>query len=209
MTRIIGGSAGGRSIRTPAGDATRPTTDRVREALFSILQSRVGPLRGLTVLDLYAGSGAIGLEAASRGAARVTLVEKDRRTAGLVRRNADDLGLDVTVVAAPVTRFLAGGRDPASPAVDVVFADPPYPLASVAVAADLTALADGWLAPTALVVVERSARDRTWAWPDGYEELDRRRYGETVLLLARPAERHEQHHQEHHQEHPEADAGAG
>lgn len=190
MTRIIGGSAGGRSIRTPTGDATRPTTDRVREALFSILQSRVGSLQGLTVLDLYAGSGAIGLEAASRGASRVTLVEKDRRTAGLVRRNADDLGLDVSVVAAPVARFLAGGADAAGAvgtAVDVVFADPPYPLSSAAVAADLTALADGWLAPTALVVVERSARDRTWAWPDGYEELDRRRYGETVLLLARPA----------------------
>ncbi|QIK67001.1 16S rRNA (guanine(966)-N(2))-methyltransferase RsmD [Nocardioides sp. HDW12B] len=187
MTRIIGGSAGGRTIRTPTGDATRPTTDRVREALFSVLQSRVGSLQGLTVLDLYAGSGAIGLEAASRGATRVILVEKDRRTAGLVRRNAADLGLEVTVVAAPVARFLAGGPDAASPPVDVVFADPPYPLASSDVAADLTALA-GWLAPTALVVVERSARDRTWAWPDGYDEVDRRRYGETVLLLAQPAD---------------------
>ena len=185
MTRIIGGSAGGRSIRTPTGDATRPTTDRVREALFSILESRVGPLHGLTVLDLYAGSGAIGLEAASRGASSVTLVEKDRRTAALVRRNAADLGLDVTVVAAPVARFLAGA--PAGAPADVVFADPPYPLASAAVAEDLTALAGRWLAPTALVVVERSARDRTWAWPEGYEEEDRRSYGETVLLLGRPA----------------------
>jgi 16S rRNA (guanine966-N2)-methyltransferase len=188
VTRIIGGSAGGRTIRTPPGDATRPTTDRVREALFSILQSRVGSLHGLTVLDLYAGSGAIGLEAASRGAGRVTLVEKDRRTAGLVRRNAADLGLDVTVVAAPVARFLAGGRGDSSAPVDVVFADPPYPLASSVVAAALAALSDGWLAPTALVVVERSARDRSWAWPEGYDEVDRRTYGETVLLLARPAQ---------------------
>ncbi len=195
MTRIIGGSAGGRTIRTPAGDATRPTTDRVREALFSILQSRVGSLRGLTVLDLYAGSGAIGLEAASRGAARVTLVEKDRRTVGLVRRNAADLGLDVTVVAAPVARYLTGGPDAAGAPVDVVFADPPYPLASTVVAADLTALAAGWLAPSALVVVERSARDRSWVWPEGYDELDRRSYGETVLLLARPTELSE--HSEH------------
>ncbi len=185
MTRIIGGSAGGRSIRTPTGDATRPTTDRVREALFSILESRVGSLRGLTVLDLYAGSGAIGLEAASRGASSVTLVEKDRRTAALVRRNAADLGLEVAVVAAPVARFLSG--TPAGPLADVVFADPPYPLPSAAVADDLTALASRWLAPNGLVVVERSARDRTWVWPAGYEEEDRRGYGETVLLLGRPA----------------------
>ena len=190
MTRIIGGVAGGRSLRTPAGEATRPTTDRVREALFSILESRVGSLHGLSVLDLYAGSGAIGLEAASRGASSVTLVEKDRRTAALIRRNADDLGLHVTVVASPVARFLArsaGGPSTAPGDVDVAFADPPYPLASSAVAADLTALAaHGWLAPSALVVVERSARDRTWAWPEAFEEEDRRTYGETVLLLGRP-----------------------
>jgi 16S rRNA (guanine966-N2)-methyltransferase len=183
VTRIIAGSAGGRSLRTPPGDATRPTTDRVREALFSLVESRVGSLQEVAFLDLYAGSGAVGLEAASRGARPVTLVEQDRRTAGLIRRNAADLGLDVTVAATSVARFVQGA--PSSPAAEVAFLDPPYPLASTAVASDLVALARGWLAPEALVVVERSSRDRTWAWPPGYAEEGRRVYGETVLLLAR------------------------
>jgi 16S rRNA (guanine966-N2)-methyltransferase len=188
VTRIIAGTAGGRSLRTPPGEATRPTTDRVREALFSLVESRVGSLHDVAFLDLYAGSGAVGLEAASRGARPVTLVEQDRRTAGLIRRNAADLGLDVTVVAAAVARHLQGV--PAAPGAEVAFLDPPYPLASTAVAGDLVALARGWLAPEALVVVERSARDRSWTWPPGYAEEGRRVYGETVLLLGRlvPAE---------------------
>jgi 16S rRNA (guanine966-N2)-methyltransferase len=187
VTRIIGGSAGGRTLRTPPGDATRPTTDRVREALFSMIESRVGSLHEVAFLDLYAGSGAVGLEAASRGASPVTLVEHDRRTAGLIRRNAAEVGLEVHVVATSVARFVQA--DPPERAVDVAFLDPPYPLASTAVAADLVALSHGWLAPEALVVVERSARDRTWAWPPGYAEEGRRTYGETALLLGRPEPR--------------------
>src|SRR3954468_12133217 len=97
MTRIIGGSAGGRRLQTPPGDATRPTADRVREALFSALEAQFGSLHGLRLLDLYAGSGAVGLEAASRGAVRVTAVESDRRTARLVAANAAALGFDVDV----------------------------------------------------------------------------------------------------------------
>src|SRR5690349_24095434 len=92
MTRIIGGSAKGRRLQTPSGDATRPTSDRVREALFSTLESQLGSLTGLRVLDLYAGSAAVGLEAMSRGAGVVTAVESDRRTARLAHENAKSLG---------------------------------------------------------------------------------------------------------------------
>ena len=126
MTRIIGGTAGGRRIKAPAGESTRPTSDRVREALFSSLEASLGSLTGLRFLDLYAGSGAIGLEARSRGAGVVTCVEHDRRTAGLIRDNVRALGFGgVEVVAAAVDRALA--QPPRAP-YDVVFLDPPYPM---------------------------------------------------------------------------------
>src|SRR5690349_24184329 len=134
MTRIIGGAAGGRRLQTPTGDATRPTSDRVREALFSALESQLGSLSGLRFLDLYAGSGAVGLEAGSRGAASVTLVESDRRTAALIEDNARTVGIAAQVLAQPVARVLA--TSPAAP-YDVVFADPPYPLSEEDLAADL------------------------------------------------------------------------
>jgi 16S rRNA (guanine966-N2)-methyltransferase len=181
MTRIIGGTAGGRRLRTPPGDRTRPTSDRVREALFSAVEAALGSLEGLRLLDLYAGSGAVGLEAASRGAAAVTLVEQDRRTAGLVRDNARSLGLDAEVVCAPVARHLAGRP---GPAYDVVFLDPPYGLPRADVEADLAALAAGWLADGALVVVERSTRDSGLTWPAGFEPGRVRSYGETSLRYA-------------------------
>jgi 16S rRNA (guanine966-N2)-methyltransferase len=127
MTRIIGGTAKGRNLKTPIGDTTRPTTDRVREALFSALEAQLGSLNGLRVLDLYAGSGAVGLEAGSRGAATVTLVESDRRTAALITENARAVRLPVEVLAQSVNRVL--GSAPKAP-YDVVFADPPYPLSS-------------------------------------------------------------------------------
>ncbi len=179
MTRIIGGTAGGRRLRTPAGDRTRPTSDRVREALFSSWESRLGSLEGLAFLDLYAGSGAVGLEARSRGARPVVLVEQVGRTAQLIRANARDLGLDdCHVVHAAVSRHLAG---PPSH-VDVLFLDPPYPDPAAQVRDDLTALAErGWLRPGADVVVERSARDREPFWPDGFEPGKARTYGETAL----------------------------
>ncbi len=181
MTRIIGGVAGGRRLQTPRGDLTRPTSDRVREALFSAWESALGSLAGVAFLDLYAGSGAVGLEAASRGAVRVTLVEQDRRTAALVRANAADLALPgVDVVCAPVARFLAGSPSP----YDVVFLDPPYALEAFAVSADLTALAEGgWLAPDASVVVERSTRGEPLTWPAGVEPGRVRSYGETALAF--------------------------
>ena len=182
-TRIIGGSVGGRRLRTLRGGLTRPTTDRVREALFSSLDSALGSLQDLRFLDLYAGSGAVGLEASSRGAAAVLLVERDARAAGLIAANARDLGLRVAVAQAPVARHLALA---ATTAYDVVFADPPYELPVTDVHANLVALAaNGWLAPGALVIVERSRRGDQVRWPDGFAPARVRTYGETALAFAR------------------------
>ena len=183
MTRIIGGVAGGRRINTPRGAATRPTSDRVREALFSAIEAWCGSLHGLRFLDLYAGSGAVGLEAWSRGAGVVTLVESDRRTATLIAENARSIGFArADVLGAPVAGTLA--RPPAAP-YDVVFMDPPYPLDDAAVAADLRLLcAHDWLVPGAMVVVERSSRSPEPAWPDGIAGTRGKRYGETTLWYA-------------------------
>lgn len=187
MTRIIAGRAGGRRLQTPRGSQTRPTSDRVREALFSAVESWAGSLHDLRVLDLYAGSGAIGLEAWSRGASAVTLVESDRRTADLVRANAREVGCDVADVRArSVAAVLA---EPAPHPFDVIFSDPPYPLAADVVDDDLALLAaQGWLAEAALVVVERSSRGAGPQWPTGLVALrgkrGERRYGETTLWVA-------------------------
>lgn len=183
MTRIIGGAAGGRRLQTPKGDATRPTSDRVREALFSAVESWCGSLHDLRVLDLYAGSGAIGLEAWSRGAAAVLLVESDRRAAALISANARSLGCEAAEVVAASVRTALGG-EPGAP-YDLVFADPPYPLSEEALAEDLRALVEhGWLAPGALVIVERSARSPEPVWPPGLERERDKRYGETRLWYA-------------------------
>jgi 16S rRNA (guanine966-N2)-methyltransferase len=180
VTRIIGGQAGGRRLDTPKGALTRPTSDRVREALFSAVESALGSLAGLRVLDLYAGSGAVGLEAWSRGAAWVTLVEQHRRTAALVAANARRIGCEVAEVVAEGVAHHLSGR-PAAP-YDLVYLDPPYSLAAGDVVSDLQALADGgWLTDDALVVVERSAREPAPAWPRGFQPGRVRTYGETSL----------------------------
>jgi 16S rRNA (guanine966-N2)-methyltransferase len=183
VTRIIGGSAGGRRLQTPSGEATRPTTDRVREALFSALEAEFGTLRGLRFLDLYAGSGAVALEAASRGAKAVTAVESDRRTARLVTANAAALGFEVDVHAQTVAAVLA---TPPGAAYDVVFLDPPYPLPAEEVVHVLSLLvAHDWVQPGGAVVVERSARSVEPTWPDGFERRREKKYGETVLWYLR------------------------
>lgn len=190
MSRIIAGSRGGRRLRTPTGDATRPTSDRVREALFSTLASWAGDaagapeeaLAGLSFLDLYAGSGAVGLEAASRGAGPVLLVESDARTAALVRGNAAELGLPATVRTTGVETLV---RSPAEQAYDLVFADPPYALGTDrldAACADL--VAHGWLAADGLLVLERSTRAAPPRWPAAVTDSWARTYGETVLHFA-------------------------
>lgn len=187
MSRIIAGARGGRRIAVPPGDRTRPTTDRVREALFSAIAAWAGTadaaaeesLAGLAFCDLYAGSGAVGLEAASRGAAPVLLVEANRRTAQVIERNVRDLRLAAQVRDVRVEQ-LAG--QPAPQPFDVVFLDPPYDLSSPAVGAVLTSLADGgWLVPDALLVVERSRRSPDFGWPGVVGEAWTRGYGETVL----------------------------
>ncbi|MBS44940.1 MAG: 16S rRNA (guanine(966)-N(2))-methyltransferase RsmD [Nocardioides sp.] len=180
MTRIIAGAAGGRRLRTPSGSRTRPTSDRVREALFSAIEAWCGSFDGLRVLDLYAGSGAVGLEAWSRGAAAVTLVEHDKRTAGLVRDNARELGCRVADVRTATVRQTLAEPPPADGPFDVVYADPPYPLGEEGLAADL-ALLPAWLAPEPLVVVERSVRSPEPTWPAGLVPHRSKKYGETVL----------------------------
>ncbi|WP_322095802.1 16S rRNA (guanine(966)-N(2))-methyltransferase RsmD [Phycicoccus flavus] len=184
MTRVVAGVAGGRTLRTPPGSGTRPTSERVREALFSALDAR-DAVAGARVLDLYAGSGALGLEALSRGARSVVLVESDRRAAAVVTANVRTLGLPgARVVAAPVAAVLAPDPGPDDPA-DLVLLDPPYDVGEEMLAAVLRRLAAGWAAPGALVVVERSSRSPEPAWPGGLERTGRpRRYGETTLWLA-------------------------
>lgn len=184
MTRIVAGSAGGRRIRTLPGDATRPTGERVREALFSTLMSALGDVAGTRFLDLYAGSGAVGLEALSRGAAAAVLVEHDRRAAATIWRNARELGLvGATVVSESVLSYLQ--RPPPSP-FDIVFCDPPYALPGPDVAAVVAHLVErSWVARGGVIVVERAKRDPLPAWPAGVEELQRRRYGDTLLWYGR------------------------
>ncbi len=178
--RIIAGLAKGRRISAPPGDDVRPTGDRVREALFSSLQPL---LPGAHVLDLYAGSGALGLEAASRGAARVTLVERDRRTLEVLRANVEVVALPgVEVVAGDVASLLADARLPAAP-FDLVLADPPYRLPGPEVDAMLRALL-AQLSEGGVVVLERCSRDAAPDWPHGYASAPTRRYGSTVLHRA-------------------------
>jgi len=161
---------------------TRPTSDRVREALFNILAARMN-FDGLTVLDLYAGSGALGLEALSRGAINATFVEGDPRAAAVIRRNIDTLGLTgATVLARRVATVLDEG---AERPVDLVFADPPYGLDTAEVEQILAALAGrGWTGAGTVVVVERRSSGRPLSWPDGWSNWPARRYGDTRLELA-------------------------
>lgn len=181
MTRIIGGVAGGRRIAVPPR-GTRPTTDRVRESLFNILTAR-RELSGLAVLDLYAGSGALGLEALSRGAASALFVESDPRAASVIARNIETLGLPgATLRRGAVAAVLAAGT--ASP-VDLVLADPPYDVNAAEVEAVLAALMrHGWLREGAVAVVERAAGGAQLSWPAGWSAWPQRVYGDTRLELA-------------------------
>jgi 16S rRNA (guanine966-N2)-methyltransferase len=187
VSRIIAGSRGGRRIVMPPGDRTRPTTDRVREALFSAIAAWAGTAAGpveqslahLAFCDLYAGSGGVGFEAASRGAHPVLLVERDPRTARLTKSNAETLELTVDIVISPVEQVLR--RPPARP-FDVVFADPPYELETSAVTAQLEQLvANRWVGPGSLIVVERSRRTPDLDWPDATAKRWSRTYGDTIM----------------------------
>lgn len=178
MTRIIAGTFGGRKIDVPSGGTTRPTSDRTREAMFSSIEATHDLVAG-SFVDLYAGSGAVGLEAISRGAPKAYLIERDRRAIEVIRRNIAVLGLHkcATLVESEVSRAVLGGVTDAQ----TVFVDPPYDLATDelrVILGDL--LAGGLCRPEALIVVERSRRDR-WNWPPTVDPLRERRYGESRL----------------------------
>jgi 16S rRNA (guanine966-N2)-methyltransferase len=183
VTRIIAGFAGSLRLAVPPA-GTRPTSDRVREAIFSALDAR-GVLPGARVLDLYAGSGALGLEAASRGAAHVTLVDRATAAHRVTNDNAARIrkaaprgtAPEIVVSSQPVQSFLGGA---VGSTWDVVFLDPPYDLGGLELVHNLEALVPR-LAPDAVVVVERSARDREPDWPEGLELERRKDYGETAV----------------------------
>ncbi len=181
VARVIAGEAGGRRLAVPDGRDTRPTSDRAREGLFATVTSMLGSLAGARVLDLYAGSGAVGLEALSRGAEHVLLVEHGARATRVIRENIEAIGLPGAALAADrVERVLA--RGPEGGRYDVVFADPPYALADAAVSQVLSLLAgQGWLAPGALVILERATRSGPVNWPDGFVPDRARRYGEATF----------------------------
>jgi 16S rRNA (guanine966-N2)-methyltransferase len=188
VTRIIAGTAGGRRLAVPPGRSTRPTSDRAREGLFGTVVSVLGTLAGAAVLDLYAGSGAVGLEALSRGAADVLLVESDPKAAGVIRRNIAALGLPGARLIADRAGRVAERGPGGAPPRGLVFADPPYALADAELGRVLAALAGhGWLVPGALVAVERATRSGPLSWPPGYRPDRCRAYGEATLWYGRAA----------------------
>ncbi len=177
--RVVAGAAKGRPLQAPPGEGTRPTADRVKEAWFSSLQPH---LPGAHVLDLFAGSGQLGLEARSRGASRVTFVERDRRALRALRANVATVGLDgTTVIAGEVLPTLRG--ELADAPFDVVLADPPYRVADGELEAVLAATVPH-LAPAVVVTVERARRSGSVPWPAELGDADTRRYGDTVLHRA-------------------------
>ncbi len=181
--RIVAGEAGGRRLVVPAGEAIRPTSDRVKESVFSALGP--GRLVGARVLDLYAGSGALGLEALSRGAAEALFIDRDQAAAQAIRANIEMLGFDGRAVLrqTPVTSLLGGPR-PGDP-FDLALLDPPYDTPATDVEAVLRQLVEGaWLTPDATVVVERAASSSPLAWPAGWGSTWERCYGDTLVLFA-------------------------
>ncbi|WP_093413443.1 16S rRNA (guanine(966)-N(2))-methyltransferase RsmD [Saccharopolyspora flava] len=181
MTRIVAGSAGGRRLEVPP-KGTRPTSERVREAVFNSLETMLD-IDGARVLDLYGGSGALGLEALSRGAGHATFVESDRRAAQILKRNAATLGFrDVRVEQAKAETLTAS---PAPEPFDVVLADPPYDLSAELLQRVLDGLVEhGWVGPGSVVIVERAVRSGDPDWPEPLEALRSKRYGDTAVHRA-------------------------
>jgi 16S rRNA (guanine966-N2)-methyltransferase len=181
--RIVGGRLGGRTLLAPKSQAIRPTSDRLREALFNILQHSYGdPVNGARVLDLFAGTGAMGLEALSRGAAFVLFVDDGAEARALLRGNVDALGAGGAskVYRRDATRL--GPCAPLSP-FSLAFLDPPYGK-GLAERALLSARDGGWLTADAMIVVEE-ATDAGFAAPEGFEEIERRDYGDTQATMLR------------------------
>jgi 16S rRNA (guanine966-N2)-methyltransferase len=178
VTRVVGGVYGGRRLVTPRGQTTRPTSEKVRAAIGNSLQAS-GGLAGAAVLDLYAGSGALGLELASRGAATVVLVERDAAALAAIRANVQQLGVaGVRVVPSDVAAFART----VGPAFDIVVADPPYDLATADLAAVLRDLwHSGRLRLAADLMIERAHRHGAFEWPEPLRGIRTRRYGDTVV----------------------------
>lgn len=189
MTRIVAGTARGRRLSVPPR-GTRPTSDRAREALFSILEN-AGVVRDCVVLDLFAGSGALGLEAASRGASRVVLVDMARSAIPVLKKNREQVPaargrVDVVHNRAEKYLKLSGAVETnagAAEKFDLVLLDPPYDLGEQELNDLLAALASGWLLPDAVVVVERDKKSPEPAWPRGWEARKPRKYGEARLWI--------------------------
>jgi 16S rRNA (guanine966-N2)-methyltransferase len=186
--RVIAGSMRGRKLTVPEGDLVRPTKDRVREAMFSALDAR-GAIVDALVLDLYAGSGALAIESLSRGADRAVVVEKDKAALEAIAHNLEHLGLKsrTRVARANVVTFLAGPPPPEAP-FDLVFADPPYDTSDDAVEELLASLMmPGWLAPQALISVERPARAEIRP-PEGLRACWERTFGDTLMFFFDPSD---------------------
>jgi 16S rRNA (guanine966-N2)-methyltransferase len=190
VSRIVAGAAGGTVLVSVPGDATRPTTDRVKEALFSRLEA-MNMLSESRVLDLYAGSGSLGVESASRGAKSVELVEFNEKAAGVCQRNAELVNKVIGAKVVKVQRsrvetFLARVAEAGVDQWDLVFMDPPYPLTEPELSLVLELLGPR-LSPYAVVVVERSSRTPEPGWPASIELFADKKYGETRLWFAEPA----------------------
>jgi 16S rRNA (guanine966-N2)-methyltransferase len=183
----VAGVYGGRRLTAPAGQQTRPTSDRVREALFSSLESlHGGDLRGVRFADLYAGSGAVGLEALSRGADSALFVESDPKAARVIRANIAALGVVGQAELLTVKAVAAVAGPPPGGAFDIVFADPPYAVSEDELKTVFDGLAvNDWLAPDAVIVIERARRSPEPAWVQHITGERSRRYGETTLWYGR------------------------
>jgi 16S rRNA (guanine966-N2)-methyltransferase len=181
--RIVGGRFRGRALSAPKSQTIRPTADRLRESLFNILSHGYGdPVSGARVLDLFAGTGALGIEALSRGAAFVLFVDDGAEARALLRANVDALGLGgaTKVFRRDVTRLGSAGP---LPPFSLAFLDPPYGK-GLAEQALISAREGGWLSAEALAVVEEAA-DAKFAAPDGFDEIERRDYGDAQLIFFR------------------------
>jgi 16S rRNA (guanine966-N2)-methyltransferase len=181
--RIVGGRLRGRALAAPKSQAIRPTADRLREALFNILVHAYGdPVTGARVLDLFAGTGALGLEALSRGAAFALFIDDGAEARALLRENVAALGLGGVTRIFRRDACKLGPAHPIEP-FSLAFLDPPYGR-GLAEAALASARAGGWLTPAALIVVEEAA-SAAFAAPEGFDELERRRYDDTALIVLR------------------------
>jgi len=185
--RIVGGSARGTTLVAPKSAAIRPTSDRVRQALFNILSHGIEgfSFEGARVLDLFAGTGANGLEALSRGAAFAVFIDDDPHARAIIRQNIERTGMTGQTRLSRRDAVKLGGVGK-SPAFDLVFADPPYGR-GLGTAAAASALKGGWLKPGAIFVVE-DARGADFSWPEGFNAIDKRDYGGTMICFGRVGE---------------------